>query len=151
MCVFVSGNGTAQHHAHTHTHKLVVIIYGTSCCGGPQRPHHQYHTNDGINRRNHMHTHNHTHITTSSSPHNFVRRLSRRSYAVTNFTQLTIFFSSSLVLSQPQKKTQIQRNDEHTTLTVDSSVQMRTSRGKEFHFGKFATNSDVFVGGMPNW
>lgn len=46
---------------------------------------------------------------------------------------------------------QIQRNDEHTTLTVDGVSQIRTSRGKEFHFGKFATNSDVFVGGMPNW
>ncbi|XP_055322311.1 pikachurin-like [Sitodiplosis mosellana] len=48
-------------------------------------------------------------------------------------------------------KVQIQRNDEHTTLTVDGVSQTRTSRGKEFHFGKFATNSDVFVGGMPNW
>ncbi|CAH1365278.1 unnamed protein product [Tenebrio molitor] len=28
---------------------------------------------------------------------------------------------------------------------------MRTSRGKEFNFGRFATNSDVFVGGMPTW
>ncbi|EDS38973.1 conserved hypothetical protein [Culex quinquefasciatus] len=43
------------------------------------------------------------------------------------------------------------RNDEHTTLTVDGVSQSRTSRGKEFLFGKFATNSDVFVGGMPNW
>lgn len=46
---------------------------------------------------------------------------------------------------------QVHRNEEHTTLTVDGVSQMRTSRGKEFHFGKFATNSDVFVGGMPNW
>nr|CAI5859226.1 unnamed protein product [Callosobruchus analis] len=29
--------------------------------------------------------------------------------------------------------------------------KMRTSRGKEFRFGRFATNSDVFVGGMPSW
>uniref|UniRef100_A0A182FQ88 Uncharacterized protein n=1 Tax=Anopheles albimanus TaxID=7167 RepID=A0A182FQ88_ANOAL len=43
------------------------------------------------------------------------------------------------------------RNDEHTTLTVDGVSQSRSSRGKEFLFGKFATNSDVFVGGMPNW
>lgn len=46
---------------------------------------------------------------------------------------------------------QVLRNDEHTTLTVDGVSQSRTSRGKEFLFGKFATNSDVFVGGMPNW
>lgn len=43
------------------------------------------------------------------------------------------------------------RNDEHTTLTVDGVSQSRASRGKEFQFGKFATNSDIFVGGMPNW
>ncbi|XP_062534369.1 neurexin 1-like, partial [Armigeres subalbatus] len=48
-------------------------------------------------------------------------------------------------------KVQVLRNDEHTTLTVDGVSQSRTSRGKEFLFGKFATNSDVFVGGMPNW
>ncbi|KAL1376942.1 hypothetical protein pipiens_016589 [Culex pipiens pipiens] len=47
-------------------------------------------------------------------------------------------------------KVQVLRNDEHTTLTVDGVSQSRTSRGKEFLFGKFATNSDVFVGGMPN-
>jgi hypothetical protein len=43
------------------------------------------------------------------------------------------------------------RNDEHTTLTVDGVSQSKASRGKEFQFGKFATNSDIFVGGMPNW
>ncbi|XP_035900557.1 neurexin-1 isoform X8 [Anopheles stephensi] len=48
-------------------------------------------------------------------------------------------------------KVQVMRNDEHTTLTVDGVSQSRSSRGKEFLFGKFATNSDVFVGGMPNW
>ncbi|XP_058463051.1 neurexin-3 isoform X2 [Malaya genurostris] len=48
-------------------------------------------------------------------------------------------------------KVQVLRNDEHTTLTVDGVSQSRASRGKEFLFGKFATNSDVFVGGMPNW
>lgn len=42
------------------------------------------------------------------------------------------------------------RNDEHTTLTVDGKSQSKASRGKEFQFGKFATNSDIFVGGMPN-
>ncbi|XP_065079227.1 neurexin 1 isoform X3 [Ochlerotatus camptorhynchus] len=48
-------------------------------------------------------------------------------------------------------KVQVLRNDEHSTLTVDGVSQSRTSRGKEFLFGKFATNSDVFVGGMPKW
>lgn len=43
------------------------------------------------------------------------------------------------------------RNDEHTTLTIDGVSQSKVSRGKEFQFGKFATNSDIFVGGMPNW
>lgn len=43
------------------------------------------------------------------------------------------------------------RNDEHTTLTVDGVSQSKASRGKEFQFGKFSTNSDIFVGGMPNW
>lgn len=43
------------------------------------------------------------------------------------------------------------RNDERTTLTVDGVSQSKDSRGKEFQFGKFATNSDVFVGGMPSW
>lgn len=41
--------------------------------------------------------------------------------------------------------------DEKTTLTVDGVSQSKDSRGKEFHFGKFASNSDVFVGGMPSW
>ncbi|XP_055677367.1 neurexin-1 isoform X2 [Lutzomyia longipalpis] len=48
-------------------------------------------------------------------------------------------------------KVQVLRSDEHSTLTVDGVSQTRSSRGKEFQFGKFATNSDVFVGGMPNW
>lgn len=43
------------------------------------------------------------------------------------------------------------RNDEHTTLTVDGVSQSKASRGKEFQFGKFATNSEIFVGGMPHW
>lgn len=43
------------------------------------------------------------------------------------------------------------RNDEHTTLTIDGVSQSKVSRGKEFLFGKFATNSDIFVGGMPHW
>lgn len=36
-------------------------------------------------------------------------------------------------------------------MTVDGVSQSKASRGKEFQFGKFATNSDIFVGGMPNW
>ncbi|KAG5671262.1 hypothetical protein PVAND_001469 [Polypedilum vanderplanki] len=48
-------------------------------------------------------------------------------------------------------KVQVLRNDEHTTLTVDGVSQSKASRGKEFQFGKFATNSDIFVGGMPTW
>ena len=46
---------------------------------------------------------------------------------------------------------QIQRSEGATTLTVDGVSQERSSRGKEFNFGKFATNSDVYIGGMPSW
>ncbi|XP_059050815.1 neurexin-1-like [Achroia grisella] len=46
-------------------------------------------------------------------------------------------------------KIQVARRDEHTSLTVDEATQSKTSRGKEFAFGKFNTNSDVFVGGIP--
>ncbi|XP_053613214.1 neurexin 1-like isoform X1 [Plodia interpunctella] len=46
-------------------------------------------------------------------------------------------------------KVQVARRDDHTSLTVDSITQSKTSRGKEFVFGKFNTNSDVFVGGIP--
>ncbi|KAL4710225.1 hypothetical protein ACJJTC_005398, partial [Scirpophaga incertulas] len=46
-------------------------------------------------------------------------------------------------------KVQVARRDEHTSLTVDNAIQSKTSRGKEFAFGKFPTNSDVFVGGIP--
>ncbi|CAH0550487.1 unnamed protein product [Brassicogethes aeneus] len=48
-------------------------------------------------------------------------------------------------------KVHVQRHEERTILTVDGVNQMRTSRGKEFNFGRFSTNSDVFVGGMPTW
>lgn len=57
-------------------------------------------------------------------------------------------------------KLQTSRNFKHFTsfahwhfviFQVDNVSQMRTSRGKEFIFGRFATNSDVFVGGMPTW
>ncbi|XP_049877630.1 neurexin-1-like [Pectinophora gossypiella] len=46
-------------------------------------------------------------------------------------------------------KVQVARRDEHTSLAVDGATQSKTSRGKEFVFGKFPTNSDVFVGGIP--
>ncbi|XP_013147690.1 PREDICTED: neurexin-1 [Papilio polytes] len=46
-------------------------------------------------------------------------------------------------------KVQVARRDEHTSLTVDGVTQSKTSRGKEYVFGKFASNSDVFVGGIP--
>ncbi|KAF4522978.1 hypothetical protein B566_EDAN009568 [Ephemera danica] len=48
-------------------------------------------------------------------------------------------------------KVNVRRRHERTSLTVDQVTQSRTSRGKEFHFGTLATNSDVFVGGMPSW
>nr|XP_022912901.1 neurexin-1-like isoform X2 [Onthophagus taurus] len=48
-------------------------------------------------------------------------------------------------------KVQVQRHDERTILSVDGVSQMRTTRGKEFNFGRFSTNSDVFIGGMPAW
>lgn len=48
-------------------------------------------------------------------------------------------------------KVHVQRHEDRTILTIDGVSQMRTSRGKEFNFGRFSTNSDVFVGGMPMW
>ncbi|XP_017967806.2 neurexin-1 isoform X2 [Drosophila navojoa] len=48
-------------------------------------------------------------------------------------------------------KVQVLRNDDQTSLIVDGVSQQRTTKGKEFQFGKFASNSDVYVGGMPNW
>lgn len=48
-------------------------------------------------------------------------------------------------------KVQVLRNAESTTLTVDGVAQTRTSRGKEFQFGRLASNSDVYIGGMPSW
>lgn len=48
-------------------------------------------------------------------------------------------------------KVQVLRNDEQTSLIVDGVSQQRSAKGKEFQFGKFASNSDVYVGGMPNW
>lgn len=48
-------------------------------------------------------------------------------------------------------KVKVQRDGERTSLTVDSVTQERTSRGKEFYFGRLASNSDVYIGGMPLW
>ncbi|XP_065332966.1 neurexin 1 isoform X3 [Cloeon dipterum] len=48
-------------------------------------------------------------------------------------------------------KVHVRRRHERTSLTVDQVTQSKTSRGKEFHFGNLATNSDVFIGGMPSW
>ncbi|KAK6639740.1 hypothetical protein RUM43_008015 [Polyplax serrata] len=46
-------------------------------------------------------------------------------------------------------KVRVKRIVERTSLEVDRSMIMGTSRGKEFYFGNVATNSDVFFGGMP--
>ncbi|XP_045465239.1 neurexin-1 isoform X1 [Harmonia axyridis] len=48
-------------------------------------------------------------------------------------------------------KVRVQRHEDRTYLTVDGITQMKTSRGKEFNFGRYSTNSDVYVGGMPTW
>lgn len=48
-------------------------------------------------------------------------------------------------------KLRVQRHEDRTYLTVDGSTLMKTSRGKEFNFGRYSTNSDVYVGGMPTW
>lgn len=46
---------------------------------------------------------------------------------------------------------QVERRGETTSLTVDGVTQSKSSRGKEFHFGRLESNSDVYVGGMPAW
>lgn len=48
-------------------------------------------------------------------------------------------------------KVQVQRHVETTSLTVDGVTQSISSRGREFYFGRLASNSDVYVGGMPSW
>ncbi|KAL1122946.1 hypothetical protein AAG570_003271 [Ranatra chinensis] len=48
-------------------------------------------------------------------------------------------------------KVQVRRSGERTSLTVDGVAQSKVSRGKEFYFGRLASNSDVYVGGMPAW
>lgn len=48
-------------------------------------------------------------------------------------------------------KVQVKRDVDKTVLTVDGQSQVKSSRGKEFYFGRLASNSDVYVGGMPAW
>lgn len=48
-------------------------------------------------------------------------------------------------------KINVKRNYENTTLIVDGISSTSVSRGKEFEFGYFSTNSDVYIGGMPAW
>ncbi|XP_034944806.1 neurexin-3 isoform X2 [Chelonus insularis] len=48
-------------------------------------------------------------------------------------------------------KIQIFRDNENTTLKVDTLSAVSTSRGKEFEFGRLSSNSDVYIGGMPSW
>lgn len=48
-------------------------------------------------------------------------------------------------------KVTVRRDGEKTLLTVDDSTQSKISRGKEFYFGNLATNSDIYIGGMPTW
>ena len=45
----------------------------------------------------------------------------------------------------------IKRSGDQTALTVDHVTVTRSSRGKEFSFGSLATNSPVYVGGLPAW
>uniref|UniRef100_T1IME3 Laminin G domain-containing protein n=1 Tax=Strigamia maritima TaxID=126957 RepID=T1IME3_STRMM len=48
-------------------------------------------------------------------------------------------------------KVSIVREFEETRLVVDKELQSRVSRGNEFYFGNFTTNSYVYMGGMPGW
>lgn len=45
----------------------------------------------------------------------------------------------------------VERHGRVTTLTVDNATSAATSAGKELQFGRLATNSPVYVGGMPGW
>ena len=45
----------------------------------------------------------------------------------------------------------VKRSGEQTALTVDHVTVTRASRGKEFSFGNLATNSPVYIGGLPAW
>lgn len=45
----------------------------------------------------------------------------------------------------------IKRNYENTTLNVDGTTSTSVSKGKEYEFGHYDKNSDVYIGGMPSW
>lgn len=48
-------------------------------------------------------------------------------------------------------RVKVKRTYNRTTLSVDKAKESRTSKGKEFQFGNLPTNSDVYIGGMPEW
>lgn len=45
----------------------------------------------------------------------------------------------------------IERRGRVTALTVDNATSAAASAGKELQFGRLASNSPVYVGGMPGW
>ncbi|KAL5238617.1 hypothetical protein ACI65C_006027 [Semiaphis heraclei] len=45
----------------------------------------------------------------------------------------------------------IERRGRVTALTVDNTTSAAASAGKELQFGRLASNSPVYVGGMPGW
>lgn len=45
----------------------------------------------------------------------------------------------------------VERRGPDTTLSVDNATSTATSTGKELQFGRLASNSAVYVGGMPGW
>lgn len=45
----------------------------------------------------------------------------------------------------------VDRRGRETVLSVDNATSTATSAGKELQFGRLATNSAVYVGGMPGW
>jgi len=48
-------------------------------------------------------------------------------------------------------KVAVRRAGGSTSLAVDNATVSGSSRGREFQFGRTDTNSDIFVGGMPEW
>ncbi|VVC34283.1 Concanavalin A-like lectin/glucanase domain,Laminin G domain [Cinara cedri] len=45
----------------------------------------------------------------------------------------------------------VERRGRVTALTVDNATSTAPSAGKELQFGRLASNSAVYVGGMPGW
>lgn len=45
----------------------------------------------------------------------------------------------------------VERRGRITALTVDNATSATSSAGKELQFGRLASNSAVYVGGMPGW